>query len=148
MYRKRDAERELLKDRSQMAFSLLITAFGTLLGYSTEQRGPTVTSCLGVLICHPPTGSAHSFWTTSWKVQERSSCWHARPLPGVLCTPWSPLLHPQPVLHLRALWLRWRMWAGLREGRKAAGRREHLQTLPCAWHPSLWRHSSSFQVAS
>lgn len=44
-----------------MAVFWLITAFGTLLGYSMEQRGPTVSSCRGFLIYHPHTRSALHF---------------------------------------------------------------------------------------
>lgn len=99
VYRKRDGERELLKDRSQMAVLSLITAFGTLPSSSMEQRGPTVASCQGLLISHPHARSAHAFSTASpWTSQERSRSRHSHPMPGMLCTLWSPLIQPQPVL--------------------------------------------------
>lgn len=122
----RDGERELLKDRSQMAVFSLITAFGTLLRYSREQSGPTITSCRGFLIYHPCTRSAHAFSTASpWNSQERSC--HSHPEPGMLCTLWSPTTHPAPACaHLRALQLLWKMWAGLREDPKSVGGREAL----------------------
>lgn len=96
VYRKRHDERELLKDRSQMAVFSLITAFDTLLVSSMEQRGPTVTSCGGFLIYHPHTRSAHEFSTASPWISSRSH--HPHPVPGMLCTLWTASIQPQPVL--------------------------------------------------
>lgn len=134
----RDGERELLKDRSQMVVFSLITAFGTLLRYSMEQRGPTITSCRGFLIYHPCTRSAHAFSTASpWNSQERSC--HSHPVPSMLCTLWSPTTHPAPACaHLRALQLLWKMWAGLWEDPKSVGGREALPT-PATWD-TTWCH--------
>lgn len=96
-----------------MAFSSVITAFGTLLGCSTEQRGPAVTSCLQLLLCHPPTQSAHTFSTTSSRTfPERSRSWHPHPLPGVPCPIHRPFSHS---LCSTSEQLQWKTWAGLRE---------------------------------
>ena len=136
VYRKSDSEWELLKDRSQMAFSSLITAFGMLLGYSTKQRGPTVTSCLGFLTFPPSTGSAHAFWTTtSWTFQARSVHWHPHPLPGALCTPpfSRGMCSTSELCSFGGGY-------GLAWGRIMV-ERQCLQTLLCAWH--LWDHVPS-----
>lgn len=126
----RDGERELLKDRSQMVVFSLITAFGTLLRHSMEQRGPTITSCRGFLIYHPCTRSAHAFSTASpWNSQERSC--HSHPVPGMLCTLWSPTTHPAPACaHLRALQLLWKMWAGCERIRSQWVGERHCPRLP------------------
>lgn len=113
-----------------MAFSSLITAFGTLLGYFTEQRGPTVTSCLGLLICHLFMGNAMLFELLlglSKKGAGVSTHIHC-----LVCSahPAHPL-QSWPVLHLSTLQLQWKTGAGLREDHESAGGREHPQ-FPCA----------------
>lgn len=101
VYRKRDGERELLKDRRQMAVFSLITAVGTLLGYSMEQRGPTVSSCRGSLIYHPHTRSALHFQLlllgppkkqaeVATHIQCLACSAHSGHHPSSLCSPQSP----------------------------------------------------------